>query len=168
MSLEGAFAKLVDREPCKEQRERLYRIRGALGLKDNDAFRSIVVAPERYDSFFRQYSAQLAEHSASCIENARAAVAVAAQNEAAHVERLLAERVADTSAEIARKLAEGPVGLHRVTRLLASSVAFGARCVHAGYGLIGRDKAFWAMNANSPQGMTRLFAVALSVPAWFL
>jgi hypothetical protein len=168
VSLESAFAKLVGREPSEEQRERLYRIRDALGLKDNDAFWSIVMALEHYDSFFRQYPEQLTEHTAKCIENARAAFAVAAQNEAAHVERLLAERVAETSVEIARKLAERPVGLHRVTMLLASVVAFGAMCVHAGYNLAAADKPFWAVKANSFQGMTRLLAVVLSVPAGWM
>jgi hypothetical protein len=168
VSLETAFAKLVGRDPSEEQRERLYRIRDALGLKDNDAFWSIVMALEHYDSFFRQYPAELAEHTANCIESARAAFAVAAQNEAAHVERLLAERVAETSVEIARKLAERPVGLHRVTMLLASVVAFGAMCVHAGFSLASADKPFWAIKANSLQGTTRLLAVVLSVPAGWM
>ncbi|MGA2451822.1 MAG: hypothetical protein ABTD50_24490 [Polyangiaceae bacterium] len=49
--------------------------------------------------------------------------------------------------------------------LLASVTAFRAVCVHAGYSLVGTDKPFWAIQANSPQGMTRLLAVALSAPA---
>lgn len=92
-----------------------------------------------YDSFFRQYPAQLAEHTANCTENAHAAFAIAAQNEAAHVARPLAERVAETSVEIAQSNAERPVGLHRVTTLRASVVGFGARCVRAGYSLAGSE-----------------------------
>lgn len=144
MSLEDAFTKLVGRQPSEEQRERLYRVRDALGLSDNDAFWSIIMALDHYDSLFRKYPSELAEHTGKCIENARAAFALAAQSEAAHVEKLLSEKVAETSVEIARKLAEKPVGLHRVTMVLGAVVSFGALCVHAGYSLGSSDKPFWA------------------------
>jgi hypothetical protein len=94
VSLEEAFAKVVGRQASEQERERLYRLRDALGLHDNDAFWKIVMALEHYDSFFRQYPAQLAEQTSRCIENARAAFAVAADHEAAHVQRVLSEKVA--------------------------------------------------------------------------
>jgi hypothetical protein len=78
VSVEEAFAKVVDRQASEEERTRLYRLRDALGLRDNDAFWCIVMALEHYDAFFRQYSAQLAEQTAHAIEGARAAFAVAA------------------------------------------------------------------------------------------
>ena len=131
MSVEEAFAKVVGRQTSDEERARLYRLRDALGLRDNDAFWSIVMALEYYDSFFRAYPEKLAEETARAIENARAAFAVAAEKEAAEVERVLSERVAETSVKIARKLAERPVGLHRVTTALAAAVAFGALCTAA-------------------------------------
>jgi hypothetical protein len=124
--VEDAFAKLVGRQASERERERLYRVRDALGLRDNDALWSIVIALEHYDSFFRQYPEKLAEETGRCIESARAAFAVAAENEAAQVQRVLSEKVAETSVQIAHKLAERPVGLHRVTMVLAAVVAFGA------------------------------------------
>jgi hypothetical protein len=51
--VEDAFAKLVGRQASETERERLYRVRDALGLRDNDAFWSIVMALEHYDWFFR-------------------------------------------------------------------------------------------------------------------
>ena len=78
MSVEEAFAKVVGRHASEEERQRLYRLRDALGLRDNDAFWSIVMALEHYDSFFRQYPAQLAEQTERCIEDARKAFAAAA------------------------------------------------------------------------------------------
>jgi hypothetical protein len=59
MSLEEAFAKVVGRQASEAERARLYRLHDALGLHDNDAFWSIVMALERYDAFFRQYPAEL-------------------------------------------------------------------------------------------------------------
>ncbi|MGA2451250.1 MAG: hypothetical protein ABTD50_21535 [Polyangiaceae bacterium] len=122
------------------------------------------MALDHGDSFLRKYPAQLAEHAANQIENARTALAAATKKEAAHVGRLLAERVAETSVEIARKLAQRPGGLHRVAKLFASVIAFGAMSVHVGYSSSGSDKPFWAVNANGLQGMTTLLVVVLSVP----
>jgi hypothetical protein len=64
VNLDEAFAKVVGRQASEQERERLYRLREALGLRDNDAFWSIVLALEYYDAFFRQYPAQLAEETA--------------------------------------------------------------------------------------------------------
>ena len=61
MSVEEAFAKIVGRLPSEEERGRLYHLREALDLDDNDAFWAIVIALEYYDSFFRVYPDKLAE-----------------------------------------------------------------------------------------------------------
>jgi hypothetical protein len=168
LSVEDAFAKLVGRQASETERERLYRVRDALGLRDNDALWSIVIALEHYDSFFRQYPEKLAQETGRCIESARAAFAVAAEKEAAHVQRVLSEKVAETSVEIARKLAEKPVGLHRVTMVLAAVVAFGALCVSAGYSLAGPERPFWVSSGTGQRGVQRLLALVLAVPAGWM
>ena len=168
MTVEDTFAKLVGRQASEAERTRLYRLRDALGLRDNDAFWSIVMALEHYDAFFRQYPAQLAIETARCIESARAAFAVAAEKEAAQVERVLSQRVAETSVEIARKLAERPVGLHRVTTLLAAVVAFGALCVRSGYSLASAEKPFWVTKEANLGVVPKVLSVALSVPAGWM
>ena len=84
------------------------------------------------------------------------------------MQRVLCDKVAETSVEIARKLSERPVGLHRVTMLLASVVAFGALCVCAGYNLAAPDRPFWAAKGSSATGLQRLLAVMLSVPAGWM
>jgi hypothetical protein len=67
-AVETAFVKLVGRQPSERERDRLYRLRDALHLQDNDAFWSIVMALDHYDSFFRQYPAQLAEVTERALE----------------------------------------------------------------------------------------------------
>jgi hypothetical protein len=168
VSVEEAFAKVVGRQASEEERARLYRLRDALGLHDNDAFWSIVMALEHYDSFFRRYPAELAEYTERCIENARAAFAAAADREAAQVQRTLSEKVAETSVAIARRLAERPVGLHRVTMLLAAVVAFGALCVSAGYSLAAPVKPFWVTGAETLTPFQRKAAVVLAAPAGWM
>jgi hypothetical protein len=168
VSVEEAFAKVVGRQASEEERARLYRLRDALGLRDNDAFWSIVMALEHYDSFFRRYPAELAEYTERCIEDARAAFAAAAAREAAEVQRTLSEKVAETSVAIARRLAERPVGLHRVTMLLAAVVAFGALCVSAGYSLAAPVKPFWVTNTETLTPLERQAAVVLAAPAGWM
>ena len=43
-SIETVFEQLVGRKATEPERERLYRLRQVLGLRDNDAFWSIVMA----------------------------------------------------------------------------------------------------------------------------
>jgi len=57
------------RQASEAERARLYRLRDALGLRDNDAFWSIVMSLEHYHSFFRAYPDGLAEQNAQCIDN---------------------------------------------------------------------------------------------------
>ena len=102
------------------------------------------------------------EHTSSCIDDARATYASASQVEAVHVERLLADRVAETGVEVTCSLAERPMGLHRVTMLFASVVPFGTMRVYAGCNLAESNKPFWAVKANGLQSMARLLAVLLS------
>ena len=168
MTVEETFAKVVGRHASQEERERLYRLRDALGLRDNDAFWSIVMALEYYDSFFRQYPAQLRDHTERCIEDARAAFAAAAEREAAHVQQTLSEKVAETSVAIARRLAERPVGIHRVTMLLAAVVTFGALCVHAGYSLAAPVRPFWATRAETLAPLQREAVAVLATPAGWM
>jgi hypothetical protein len=97
------------------------------------------------------------------MEEARVTFRAAAHAEAAHVERVLAERVAETSAELARKLAERPVGIHRVSLV----VAFGALCINAGYHLAGQGRPFWA-DPGALSGAQRVLASVLRVPAGWM
>ena len=168
MSIEEAFARVVGRPASDRERQRLYRLRDALGLRDNDAFWGIVMALEYYDSFFRQYPAQLAEETRRTIESARRAFAAAAESEAARLQRMLSERVAETSVQMARKLAEMPMGLHHVTLLLAAATGFGVLCVHAGYGLARAERPFWMSHAASAPGTQRALEAVLATPAGWM
>jgi hypothetical protein len=168
VSLEDAFAKVVGRSASEEERARLYRLREALGLRDNDAFWSIVMALEYYDSFFRAYPAKFAQQAASTIERARAALETAAEREAAQVQRVLSEKVAETSVQIAKRKADRPIGFHQITLLLGTVVAFGALCVNAGYHLASTAATFWAAHASDLAGAPRAAGIILAVPAGWM
>jgi hypothetical protein len=166
--IDTLFERLVGRGATDAERERLYRLRQVLGLRDNDAFWSIVMALEHYDSLFRAYPEKLAEATAQAVENVRAACASAAREEVAAVQRALAERVSETSVALARKLADKPLGLHRVTMALAAIVAFGALCVQAGYELATPGRPFWMHAGAEASGACRALMSVLSVPAGWM
>jgi hypothetical protein len=77
------------------------------------------MALEYYDWFFRRYPAELAEHTARCRPLRR-------QRSERPRRAALSEKVAETTVAIARRLADKPVALRRVTMLVAAVVAFGA------------------------------------------
>ncbi len=168
MSVEEVFAKVLGRTPSEEERARLERLREALGIRDNDALWSVVLALEHYDAFFRKYPGELAAQTGRCIEQARVAFAAAAAREAAQVQRRLSEQVAETSVAIARQLADQPVGIHRITTALAAVVAFGALCVCAGYTLATPERPFWVNRDVSRSPSQRALAAVLGVPAGWM
>jgi hypothetical protein len=167
-SIETVFEQLVGRKPTEPERERLYRLRQVLGLRDNDAFWSIVMALEHYDAFFRAYPAQLAEVTERAVENVRAASAAAAHEEVAAVQRALAAKVAETSVELAHKLAHKPLRIHQLTGALAAVVAFGSLCVHAGYELSMTGVPSWVHAPQGASDVSLALARVLSVPAGWM
>ena len=166
VSVESAFAKIIGREPSETERARLYHIRDALGLRENDAFWYIVMTLEHYDSLYREYPKLIADQAAETLENARAAFAKAAEVEAARAELVLSERVAETSVAIARKLAERPVRIDRVTAMFAAVTMFGALCMSAGYHVATGERPFWS--AHAADGRTRILGVVLGAPAGWM
>jgi hypothetical protein len=166
--LETCFERLVGRPMGEAERARLYRLRDVLGLRDNDAFWAIVMALEHYDALFREYPAQLARLTERTVENVRTACGAAAHEQVAQVQRMLADKVADTSAMLARKLVDKPFAIHQLTAALAAVVAFGSLCVHAGYELAAPGKPWWVRAPPDPWTPSRALLCLLTVPAGWM
>ena len=50
--LEESFAKLLGRQPSDTERQKLYRVRDALGLKNNDALWLLIMVLEHYQNLY--------------------------------------------------------------------------------------------------------------------
>jgi hypothetical protein len=168
VNLEERFAKVVGRPASEAERERLYRIRDALEVHDNDALWTIVMALEHYDSLYRRYPEQLATETTRAIEGARQAFADAATSEAAKVHGVLARQVARTSAELAKKLAERPVGVPWIAAAGAALVVFGAICLSAGVVLGSGARPFWMTRGRTPGGWLGALGMVLGAPAGWM
>jgi hypothetical protein len=164
VELEEAFRKLHGKLPSDKQRHWLLTVQGALGLRDNDAFWFVVMMLEHYDGLYQEYPGKIAAETTRAIEGARAAFALAAKAEASQAQRKLAEEVAKTSVEIARRLAERPFRIHRVTAALAFLVLFGSLCVAAGCQLATTNRPFWV----NDHGKHQAIAAVLGAPAGWM
>jgi hypothetical protein len=161
-SPEEAFAKLLGRQATDKERERLYRVRDALGMRENDAFWYIVMILEFYDSLYLSYPARMTEAAEVAIERARGAFEAAAVAETARVRGLLADEVARRAAAKPGMELGGVLALAGAA--LAIVVLFGALCVSAG----------WALGSQGGGGGLEgsvggpLMARVLSVPAGWM
>lgn len=59
-ALSSSFERLLGHKASDEQVRRLYEVKDALKLGDNDALWTVVLALEHYDSLYREYPARLA------------------------------------------------------------------------------------------------------------
>jgi hypothetical protein len=164
LSLEDTFRKLHGKPPSGDQLRWLVNVQATLGLHDNDAFWFVVLMLEHYNGLYQQYPTTMAEEAARAIEGARAAFADAARAEAAQARRKLVEDVTKTSSEIARRVAETPFTLHRITVALALLVAFGSLCLVAGYHLASGARPFWV----NEHARYRAVSTVLGAPAGWM
>lgn len=68
--LDDSFAKLIGRQPNDTERQSLYRVRDALGLKNNDALWLVLMALESYDEKYKAVPAQIEKAAKFAAANA--------------------------------------------------------------------------------------------------
>lgn len=100
-----AFEKLLGRQPSSKERENLYRVREALGIKDNDALWLIIIALEHYQTLYGRFPAAITEAAKATLAEAKAAATAQAHAAASEAKRDLAEAVARTAHDIAKQVA---------------------------------------------------------------
>jgi hypothetical protein len=165
-SPEDAFGKLLGRQPTDKERDRLYRVRDALGIRENDAFWYIVMMLEFYDSLYLGYPARMAEAAEAAIERARGAFEAAAVAESARMRRLLAEELGrGAAAKPGVKLEEI---MAAVGAVLGSVVLFGGVCMSAGVALGSRAGARGSWDVGGGNVWLQLVAKVLNIPAGWM
>jgi len=162
-SLSAGFERLIGKKSDEEIR-RLYEVKDALGLADNDALWLVLVALEHYDALYRTYPAQIAEEARRTLADVQRGFAEAAALEAKRAHRKLAEAVAAAAVKIAAKRTETA----RVQGFAAAGavmVIFGSLCLSIGYALGSARIPPWTQGP----GARRLIGAALGAPAgWML
>jgi hypothetical protein len=162
-ALSAGFERLIGKKSDEEVR-RLYEVKDALGLADNDALWLVLVALEHYDALYRTYPAQIAEEARRTLADVQRGFAEAAAVESKRAHRKLAEAVAAAGVKIASKRTD-VARLHGFAAASASMVAFGALCLSMGYALGSGRVPSWTQGT----GARRLITAALGAPAgWML
>ena len=99
--LDDSFAKLLGRQPSDAERQSLYRVRDALGLKNNDALWLVLMALQHYQGQYEKFPQAIAQAAKDTLVNFKvtADATVKASAEAAKAD--LAQAVAAAAQEVA-------------------------------------------------------------------
>jgi hypothetical protein len=163
-ALSSSFERLLGKKATDEEVRRLYEVKEALKLDDNDALWIVLFALEHYDGLYRRYPALIAEEARRTLEEVRGGFADAARLEAKRAHRKLAEAVADAALKIAAKRSD-VARLQGFAAAAAGTVAFGGLCLSMGFALGSGRIPPWTHGS----GARRLISAALGAPAgWVL
>jgi len=167
MTPDNAFGSLLDDSPS-EERERLYRIKGELRLRDNDALWDVLKALGYYDRLYREYPARISEEAQRVLIEAQKTFAAEMQMEASRARGTLVEMVAHTSAELAAQMAGRKLRWHGIAAAIAALVLFGGICMAAGASLGSAGGPSWIRPPDGSSIPLRITAGVLGAPAGWM
>lgn len=102
--LDDSFAKLLGRQPTDADRQQLYRVRDALGLKNNDALWLVLMALQHYESLYGKIPEKISRSATiaaqSSAEQAKAQVTEAVAALVPSVEHAVERAAADAVSRI--------------------------------------------------------------------
>jgi len=164
--LEESFIKLLGRQPTDTERQQLYQVRDALGLKNNDALWLVLMALQYHHSMYARFPEliQQAANATLLQFQQTADTVLAATTQSAKAD--LAKAVSAAARDVARLTAARQTASWIAVCLLACCLAIGAlsfyiqRDAYAagydrGYGQAyseAKDEKAAAAWANTPQG----------------
>jgi hypothetical protein len=139
---ETIFARILERQPTEVEKLQLYRLKDALGLGENDALFSVLIALQHFEWLYEQHPERIEEAGRKTVADVGKAAEAAVAVEVGRVRKHLAEAVssaaravADAQAETARRMAKWWAA--------AGMTIFGGLCMVCGYEL-GRGRLpFW-------------------------
>jgi hypothetical protein len=100
--LDDSFAKLLGRQPSDTERQNLYRVRDALGLKNNDAIWLVLMALQHYQTKYEEYPEKIAQAADKTLTNLKQTADATMKASAEQTKADLAKAVA----EVAKKVAD--------------------------------------------------------------
>ena len=103
--LDTSFAELLGRQPTDAERQDLYRVRDALGLKNNDAIWLVIMALQHYQTLYEKIPASIAEAAKEMNTEVKAAATKEANAAMKKAEAQLMTAVASSANKVARQVA---------------------------------------------------------------
>jgi hypothetical protein len=99
--LDDSFSKLLGRQPTDKEKQNLYKIRDALGLKNNDALWLVLMALEHYETQYKRFPKLIAKYAAFTLEKMKTTAETSIQASVEETKKQLADAVAKTAKEVA-------------------------------------------------------------------
>jgi hypothetical protein len=165
--LESSFERLLGRQASEKERQNLYRVKNALGIRDNDALWLVLMTLESYDTLLSKLPNQMHQQVLATVDEVRLAARAAAEAESRQALSTLASAVSETSNLIARRAVD-------TQRLIAlafyslSMVLFGALCLVVGFILGSGKMPYWADYPAQSHLPWKVLTAVLQAPAGWL
>ena len=103
--LNDSFAKLYGRQLTDSEIQKLYRVRDALEIKNNDALWLVIMALQFYQTEYEKIPSLISKTTNETLSNIKSTADATMQASAAEVKRYLAVAVADSAKKIAYETA---------------------------------------------------------------
>lgn len=129
--LRTTFEQLLGRQPSDREIQGLYRVKTALGIRDNDALWHVLMALQSYDSLYRMYPAMIADEVRKIVDEQRGLIRASAEAEVTRSQGILAEAVSRAGMQLANNVAEAS-RYQSWGWLLIGLMGFGSMCMLAG------------------------------------
>ncbi len=100
--LDDAFTRLLGRQATDVERQRLLRVQGALGLRNNDALWLVLIALEHYQELYEQVPAEIRKASEAAVAEVTVTAAAAAKKASEQAKAELARALNKAAAAAAR------------------------------------------------------------------
>lgn len=164
--LDDSFTKLLDRQPSDAERQHLYKVRDALGLKNNDSLWLILMALQHYQSQYEDFPKQIADSARNILTNFKTTADAMTEASVEAAKADLAQAVASAAKEVAHNTSAKQKWQWACGCILGVAVTFSAIgwYVHStaradgfntGYGVgykEAKDEKAAAAWANTPEG----------------
>lgn len=165
--IESSFKELLGRQPSEKEVERLYRVKNALNIRDNDAIWMILMAFESYDTLYSKYPGIIAGQVDMVIEKQRELIAEIVDAESKKALSTLSAAVAQTSQLVAARVAD-TARWHAWGWVCIGLILFGSFCLTAGYILASGNMPFWASAPRQDNPFAIVISILMRAPVGWL
>ena len=164
--LDDAFARLLARQPTDAERQRLYQVRDALDLKNNDALWLVLIALQHYDTMYARFPELIKQAAAQTLLEFQKTASSTLEATKASAKADLAKAAATTARDVARLAVTKQAAVWTSICISLCGLVFGGlgwliynAAFQTGYQkgyaaayVIAKDENASASWANTPQG----------------
>ncbi|MFM0140455.1 DUF6753 family protein [Caballeronia grimmiae] len=164
--LDDSFAKLLGRQPSDTERQKLYVVRDALGLRNNDALWLVLMALQHYQTQYELFPAAISQAARDTLITLKDTADATMRASAAEAKANLAAAVAASAEKVAVNVSRKQMWKWAAACIAVAFLSLGlfgafvysktyTAGVNSGYGLgykEAKDEKAAAAWANTPQG----------------